>query len=255
MPKKTFIAITILVSFALILPGCNLPQRAAVQTPTSLVAALPQSSPTPTPVCANTYFPNAIYNQWEYSGTNSLVGEYTRIDTISSSNDTTFTQESVLGSASYSVSYDCSTTGLTSQDPIQQYAGALLNSPDAPVNVKLFANSGISLPSNITPGETWHQVVDFEATSPQLNVNGRFIFDYTAVRLESVTVQAGTFDALRVDGTIRIQITSLHVPAGTYTLTSWWVPGVGLVKSEGVSQVPGIDFNDSLQLVSFTPAQ
>ena len=252
MYKTHIINISILIITELILAACNLPQRQTAPSPTPMVAALPQSSPTPTPLCANPYFPNVAGDQWEYTGENSLIGAYTRRDTISSSNDASFTQQTTQDNVTYSVSYDCSSTGLTSQNPVQQYAGALLNSADAPVNVKLSSNSGITLPANIAPGDTWQQAADFEATSTQVNVNGRFVFDYTAIGVENVTVPAGTFNALRVDGTIRIQVTSLHVPAGTYTITTWWAPGVGIVKSEGASHVPGVDFTDSLQLASFT---
>ena len=251
MHKTQITVVSILIGAALILAACNLPQRQIPPSPTSIVAVLPQSSPTPTPLCANPYFPNAAGDQWEYTGTNSLIGAYTRTDTTISSNEASFTQQSNLDAVTYSVPYDCSSTGLTSQNPVQQYAGALLNSPDAPVDVKLSSNSGTTLPVNIAPGDTWQQSADFEATSTQVNVNGRFVFEYTAAGVESVTVPAGTFNAMRVDGTIRIQVTSLHVPAGTYSIMTWWAPGVGIVKSEGVSHVPGVDFTDSLQLASY----
>ncbi len=254
MRNKTGTIFSILIIVTLLLSSCNLPQRQVSTSPTSMANVLPQISPTPAPLCANPYFPTTSGDRWEYSGTNSLLGNYTRVDVIASSSNATFTQESTLDTITYSVPYDCTAAGLTSQNPVQQYAGALLNSPNAPVSVKLSSNSGVTLPDSVAPGATWQQTADFEATSSQINVNGRFVFDYTAVGLESVTVPAGTYNALRVDATIHIQVTSLHVPAGTYTITSWWAPGVGLVKSEGTSHVTGIDFTDSLQLASFTPA-
>jgi len=143
---------------------------------------------------------------------------------------------------------------LTASDPVQQYAGALLSSPDSPMSVKLSSNSGVSLPAKIIPGDTWQQTVDFDATSQQLNVSGRFVFDYTAVAYENVTVPAGTYNALRVDGTIRIEVTGLHILAGSYTTSIWFAPEVGMVKSEGTSHVTGVDFSDSMQLTRFTPA-
>jgi hypothetical protein len=122
------------------------------------------------------------------------------------------------------------------------------------VNVKLTSNSGLTLPANIAPGDTWQQTADFEATSQNLNINGRFVFDYTATGYENITVPFGTFDALRVETTIRVEVSAFHVVAGTYTTTSWLVPGVGMIKSEGTSHVSGIDFSDAMQLTSFTPA-
>lgn len=85
-------------------------------------------------------------------------------------------------------------------------------------------------------------------------MNGRFVFDYTAVGFENVTVIAGVYNALRVNATIRIEVTGLHILAGTYTTTLWLVSEIGLVKSEGTSHVTGFDFSDSMQLTRFTPA-
>jgi hypothetical protein len=122
------------------------------------------------------------------------------------------------------------------------------------LNVKLTSVSGITLPAKIAPGDTWQQTADFEATSQQLNVNGRFVLDYTAVGYENVTVPAGTFNTIRVDATIHIQVSAFHIEAGTYAITTWLAPDVGLVKSEGTSHVSQVDFSDGMQLTSFTPA-
>jgi DUF3108-like len=255
--KNRFItvAITLIVSI-LILSSCNLPKRQPAAIPTLIppIADSLQNTPTSPPLCGNPYSPSLVGDLWEYSGTNSLIGDYTRTDSISSSTDTTFTQTTTISTITYTVPYDCSTSGIRSVNPVQQYAGALLNSPNSPVIVNLTSNTGTSLPATINPGDTWQQSVDFEASSPQLNVNGRFVFDYTAVGSENVTVTAGTYNSLRVNTTIRIEVTGLHILAGTYMTTLWLAPEVGLVKSDGTSHVNGFDFSDSMQLTSFSPA-
>jgi hypothetical protein len=234
------------------LSGCNLPERQAAQTHIQPGASLVEITPTPSAQCSNPYFPIAVGDLWEYSGNNSLVGAYTRTDNVTSAQTTSFTLATSVGSVSYSVIFDCSSTGLTAENPIQQYAGALLSSPDAPVRVKMTSNSGTSLPAMIIPGDTWQQTADWQATSPRLNINGRFVFDYSAAGYENVTVPAGQFNTLRVDAIIHVEVTSLHVPVGTFTTTSWWAAEVGLVKSEGISHVTGVDFTDSMQLTKFT---
>ncbi len=254
MRKRLQIVVIILLLSVFILYGCNLPSRHIKLTPTQSTLPLEVSTPTPAPLCANQYLPTTAGEQWEYSGSDSFSGAYTRTDKITDALATAFTQSTSIGETSYSVVFDCTSSGLTSGNPIEQYAGALLSSPNVPVSVKMTSNSGITLPARINPGDTWQQVADFQATSPQLNVNGRFVFAYTAVGYENVTVPAGTYNALRVDATISIELTILHVPAGTYTTTSWWVPEVGLVKSEGTSHVTGVDFSDSMELVKFTQA-
>ncbi len=254
MKNKPLYIFLVILLLSLSLSGCNLPNKQDVTSPTQSTSVAPQITPTPSSLCANPLFPNSVGDQWLYTGTNSIIGNYDRTDTITSSSNASFTQGTSVGKVTYSVTYDCSTNGLTAVNPIQQYGGVLLNNPNIPVNVKLTANSGVSLPSKINPGDTWQQIADWEATSQQLNVNGRFVFDYTAVGYESITVTAGTYNALRITTTIHVELTSFHVPAGNYTIISWWVPKVGMVKSEGTSHVPGVDFTDSMQLTSFTSA-
>jgi hypothetical protein len=70
-----------------------------------------------------------------------------------------------MNSVTYSVPYDCSAGGITSVNPVHEYAGALLDSPNTPVSVNLTSNTGTSLPATINPGDTWQQTVGFEATS------------------------------------------------------------------------------------------
>jgi hypothetical protein len=85
-------------------------------------------------------------------------------------------------------------------------------------------------------------------------LNGTFVFNYIAVGYENVTVTFGTFNALRVDATIRIEVSSFRILAGTYTTTAWMVPEIGIVKSEGTSHLPSVDFTDAMQLTSFAPS-
>ncbi|NJD59976.1 MAG: hypothetical protein C3F13_04330 [Anaerolineales bacterium] len=252
MLRKSIVTVAVLTLAILALSACNLPER-QVSPGESLAPSTPAVNQ-PATLCSNQYFPNTTGTTWTYAGSNTVTGEYIRTDTVSSSSTDAFTVNTTLSSIPYSLTYSCSSAGLTAGDPVSQYAGALLSSPSVPVNVKLTSNSGLTLPANVAPGDTWQQTADFEATSQSLNINGRFVFDYTATGFENITVPFGTFDALRVDTTIRVEVSALHVVAGTYTTTSWLVPGVGTIKSEGTSHVSGIDFSDATQLTSYTPA-
>ena len=251
--KKLLSIVIVIILSTLVFSACNLPSRQAVQagTPASVTGTILKSTPTPSSQCDNQYFPSNLGDAWEYSGTNSAIGAYTRTDSITNSGTEAFTLGTTQSGVTYDITYACSLTGLTSTDPILQYAGALLSSPDAPVNVNLSSNSGISLPAKISPGDTWQQTADWNATSSQLSLNGKFVFDYTAVGFENVTVPFGTFNALRVDTTIRIEVSGFRILAGTYTTTTWLAPEVGIVKSEGTSHVPGVDFTDSMQLTRY----
>lgn len=252
--KSSFIVA--LVLFMLSLSSCNLPARQISQantpTPVQINIIQPELSPTPVNLCDNQYFPSKSGDTWEYSGNNTVIGDYSRTDIVTQSGADAFNVSTNISGVTYGVNYACSTEGLTASDPVQQYAGALLSSPDSPVSVKLTSNTGLSLPATITPGDTWQQIANFEASSPDLNLNGRFVFNYSAVGYESVTVPFGTFNALRVDATIRIEVSGFRILAGTYNSSTWMVSNIGVVKSEGISHVPGIDFSDGIQLANFS---
>jgi hypothetical protein len=257
MKTNPVLIVIMLIITMITLSACNLPSRQPLrtQTPTPLTIIPTNSTPTPIPsLCDNQFFPNITGDSWEYSGTNSAVGAYTRTDIITKSNAEAFTQESSQSNVTYSVVYSCSSTGLTAMDPIQQYVGALLSGPNAPVNVKLTSNSGISLPATINPGDTWQQITDWDASSQDLNLNVRFVFNHSAVGFENVTVPFGVFNALRVDTTIRIETSGFRILAGTYTTATWMVPKIGIIKSEGTSHITGADFTDSMELTRFTPS-
>jgi hypothetical protein len=151
----------------------------------------------------------------------------------------------------YSVDYTCSAEGLTATNPIQQYLGALLSDPNTPVSVTLTSNSGISLPATIKTDDSWQQIANWEGSTKDISMNGRFVFNYTAVGYESITVPYGTFNALRVNTTIRIEVSGFRILAGTYSYSFWLVPNIGIIKSEGTSHVSGVDFTDSLALTNF----
>ncbi len=256
MQRKYSSIIVVFILTILVLSGCNLPDRQISQAQATIPpsAVIPAPSPTPVSLCANPYFPSGLGDTWEYSGNNTALGAYNRTDTVSQSSADAFRVDSTLAGISYSVNYRCSSAGLTASDPVQQYAGAFLSGPNAPLNVKLSSVSGITLPAKIAPGDTWQQTADFSATSPQLNASGTIAIDYAAIGYENVTVPLGTFNALRVDVIIRILVTPLKIEAGSYTASTWLVQDIGMVKSEGTSHVTGIDFSDSMQLARFTTA-
>ena len=261
MLSKSRFLVTAIIMSILLLSACNLPDRQATQTltPTPTMVPLQKSTPTPTPtpmpLCSNQYFPSTIGDTWQYTGNNSATGDYNRTDTVTNSVSDSFSVHTTVSNVSYTLQYNCSSAGLMATDPVTQYAGALLNSPDIPVTVTLSSNAGITLPANIAPGDTWQQTADFEASAQSLNLKGRLVFDHTAVGYEAVTVPFGSFNALRVDTTIRVEVTALHVTAGTYTISTWMVSNIGVVKSQGTSHVSGIDFTDSMQLTSFSHKQ
>ena len=264
MFRKLPIIGVLLILAMLVLSGCNLPKRNAsksgAQTPTfaavtALTTPTPVFTPTPEPtLCDNIYQPSRLGDTWVYSGSNTALQNYSRTDNIKNAGYDAFTSENNLAGVTYSVDYACTSEGLVATNPVQQYLGALLASPGSQISVRLNSTSGISLPSDVKPGDEWQQTASVDATINNTSTSGWVVFDYIAQGIESVTVPSGAYDALRVDLTITVQVTPLRLSAGTYQSTIWMAPNVGVIKTEGTSHVTGVDFTDSTQLTSFTSA-
>jgi len=252
--KKALLALVFIIS-AMLLSACRASVAQPSQPSTSqapntgaTIGATPTSTSS---ICANPYFPNNTGVTSEYDGNNSIVGAYMRTDTITDSRSDGFTQETTQNDATYSVEYTCTDAGLINMDPIQQYITAIIGSANGTVSVQLLSNSGISLPTNFNLGDIWQQTVDWQATAPNLTTRGRLVFEFEAMGNENITVPYGTFDAMRIDATIKIEVGGIGFPVGTYSISSWLVPAVGLVKSEGSSHLPRVEFTDSMELTSF----
>ena len=85
---------------------------------------------------------------------------------------------------------------------------------------------------------------------------GDTIYNYTAIGVESVSVPAGTFEAMKVEVVTTVNINATFqgttVPVTfTSTTTSWFAQGVGWVKSDSVSDFGDISTSESIELVSY----
>ena len=269
--KKGSVLINLLIVSAFLLASCNLPGKKEPDTGISNPAAadlagtytpnatiFPAATPTATSVpslCDHPYQPTGLGDAWFYSGSNTASNSYTRADVISSSGARAFSIGSNLAGVTYTVDYSCTSEGLIANNPVQQYLGALLVNPNANLEVSLISVSGITLPAEINPGDTWQQVAEVNGTLNGTSMSGWIVFNYTAVGFEDISVPAGTFNTLRIDANIRVEVTPLRILAGQYNSSSWLAPDIGMVKSTGVSDVPGLNFTDSMELTKFSPAQ
>ena len=87
--------------------------------------------------------------------------------------------------------------------------------------------------------------------------NGDESATFTALGVESVSVPAGTFEAMKVEVVTTININATFqgttVPVTfTGTTTSWYVQGVGWVKSVSTSEFGGISSSDTIELQSYS---
>lgn len=213
---------------------------------------LPPASPSPTVAapCANLYLPTAAGSTWTYASSTSLSAETGgRTATTTKVGQASFFHDVQLlkPPLHYEVSWQCAPEGLI------EYGGGILASLAAASKVKIdiLRNTGVTLPAAILVGDTWSQTTEIQLTSDSLNGTGRWIADRQAAAVEDVTVPAGTFSALRIDGTLKSESDPYPSLNLTAEGSSWYAPNVGLIKNSGHIYGESADYTYELVLVSY----
>ena len=213
-----------------------------------------------TGLCANAYYPVRQGATWNYKSTGSPAGDYTFIDTITSTRNDGFTLTTQSGSLSRAQEWACKPEGLVAQ----QFGGApaaLLNAQSLQFDVQASNVNGVTFPSQIKAGDQWQHSLDLQgnvsAAGQQGAAKGTARNNFTAVGVESVTVPAGTFDAMKIkiDTTIDMKVSYKGLPLPvqfTSSYTYWFVQGVGWVKSSGTGNIAGQSYSETTELQSYS---
>ena len=213
-------------------------------------AAAATALPTVVGDCGNVYLPTTENSTWTYvstSSVNSGTGGRT-VRTTKVGKDSFFHDVQLLKPPiHYEVSWQCTPQGLV------EYGGGVLASLNASGKVKIdiLKNTGVSLPSSINIGDTWSQTTELQMTSESLNGTGRWIGNLKAIGPEAVTVPAGAFNAMRIDGILKSESDPYPSLNLTVESSSWYAPQVGLVKNAGHIFGETADYTYELVLVSY----
>lgn len=249
------------------LAGCTMGAAAPTAAPTLPPTRAPTEPPTPeasaTPEsrggCDNPLFPVVNGATWTYAGTGGPAGAYSYTDTITDVRADGFTITSKFDdNLTKAQEWACKPEGLVA---LQLPGGA------AAITTKQFQATfetsnvqGVTIPASVAAGDKWSFSLTIKGTQEvsgiKAETNGDASYDFTAVGMESVTVPAGTFDAMRVDGVLTLNLTALvsglSIPVQiTMNTTSWFAPGVGMVKTSTSGSVAGTAINDTLELQSY----
>lgn len=215
----------------------------------------PTTAPTQTPgACANPYLPAIVGAKWDYKISGPTPDTYTH--TVLSVEDSGFTEQDVFGvGVTRQGKWTCENGDLIALNPPSGDSGTVAAN-NVKVNLETKEHSGITLPGKLNANDAWSQTLTLEGTETingtELPAKNEFKNDCTAKRVESVTVAAGTFDAMRVECQTAMKITismggnDMTAPFNL-TSTSWYAENIGMVRN----LTSGMGFESTTELVSY----
>jgi hypothetical protein len=260
--KKVLHKIASAILLVTTLTGCSLgggtPTQAPVASGATQAVVLPTAQPSD--LCANEFFPVKNNATYTYSSSGGPSGSYSFTRTVANVRADGFTLASKYKNLELTQEWLCQPEGLVSTQLGAADATSLLAfekfSDLQGTNV-----SGVILPSSITPGAEWTYAIDIQGSetvkSTPANMTGHVAVSYIAGNKESITVPAGTFEAIAIDASTRITfniVTQSNTDKisidSTYTI--WYAPGVGWIKSSGNGKFGGQAYFETIVLESYT---
>jgi hypothetical protein len=207
-------------------------------------------------LCANVYYPVREGSTWNYMSTGTAAENLAWTDTITNVRDDGFLLTSEYEELTRTQQWTCKSEGLLALQMGGGAAGGLTTSA-AQLIVETQNVSGVTYPAEINAGSQWSHSHEFMGTmdiaGQSAEVTGDEQTGFTAIGMESVTIPAGTFEAMKVESQTTININStfqgVTVPVTfTSTTTSWYAQGIGWVKSISISDFGGITSTDTIEL-------
>lgn len=197
--------------------------------------------------CDHPYYPIVEGATWQYTANGS---DYTR--TITNVQANRFTETTTFDEITNEITWTCDANGLQMLEYGMNEAGMSFET----VNV-----TGVTFPpaEAWTVGTSWENAFDVTGRMSQegmeMEMTGNITNTHHIVGQETVTVQAGTFDAFKVETTSTMNMTTkvmdMSMPMNVdFTTTSWYAEGIGMIKSQVGGMVGAGDH--VTELVTFT---
>lgn len=180
--------------------------------------------------CDHRYFP--VKEGWVWTYKSSLEGK-THTITMSKVSDAGFTYTIQFDKGSVDTRWRCDANGLSSPE----YSGANFGGKTQQLNFKTVDSKGAIIPNNLGIGSSWTYSFTLEGEMDNSKLTNNMETSNKVVGLETVTVPAGTFKAVRIESTSTMKMSmnmggkAKDLPANVVQSISWYADGVGLVKS------------------------
>ncbi len=255
-----FAAVTVLL---LISAACgpNGPQLPNVP-PSATPAPTATNTPSAAGLCANNLVPVKLGATWTYTNNSGTADAEQFTATIVGIRPDGFTVElSSQGTPAINQEWSCKPEGLLASALGSGQNALGLSVAGIQANLTTSNATGILLPANVQQGTQWTYGLDLSGRLSQGNLaadlTGNIATAMQATGTESVTVPAGTFDAMKVQGTSTFKIMAgyqgISIPVtSVVNLTFWFAPGVGWIKATESGELVGTAFSNTTELQSYT---
>lgn len=221
----------------------------------------PGASPTVSEICNNSLFPSRQGAAWVYASTGGPGGAFIYTNSITQSRADGFTLTTQFSDQTRTQEWTCQTDGLKA---MQLGGGSAAGTSIQGMTSDLTTSNvnGLSLPQNVTDGMQWQYSLQLQGAivmpdNPQAPASGVYSVTMQEMGKETVTVPAGTFEAVKIQSNSTVDITSSFegntVPIKfSGTTITWYAPGVGYVKVVENGDYGGQFFSSTTELQSYS---
>jgi len=225
-----------------------------------LQTASPNTTTATSELCNNILSPTKQGAAWVYASTGGPNGDFNYINSITELRADGFTLTSQFADLTRTQEWACQTDGLKA---LQLGGGSAAGISIQGMTADLITSkvTGISLPQTITSGMEWQYGLKLQGTvampgDQQAQSNGGYSVVMKELGRETVTVPAGTFEAIKIQANSAVDIMAVfegfEVPVKfNGTTITWYAPGVGYVKSVENGDFGGTAFSATTQLQSY----
>jgi hypothetical protein len=212
-------------------------------------------------LCSNALYPTMQGATWVYASTGGPSGSFNYTNSITAARADGFTLTSQFTDTARTQEWTCQPDGLKAlQLGGGSAAGVSIQAMTA--NLTTSEVTGISLPKDISSGMEWQYSLALQGTvampgDQQSQSSGTYSVSMKELGRETVTVPAGTFEAIKIQSNSMVDIISdfagIEVPVKFNGITiTWYAPGVGYVKSVENGDFGGTAFSATTELQSFS---
>jgi hypothetical protein len=221
----------------------------------------PNSSPTSSDLCKNILYPTTQGATWIYTSNGGPSGSFNYTNSISAVRADGFTLTSQFADITRTQEWACQPDGLKA---LQLGGGSAAGISIQVMTAELttLEITGVSLPKDILSGMQWQYSVSLQGTvampgDQRSQSSGTYSVSMKELGRETVTVPAGTFEAIKIQSNSTVDIIAtfegLEVPIKFDGASiTWYAPGVGYVKSVESGDFGGEAFSAITELQSYS---